>query len=123
MYNEKLFSYPNELPRSDELIDEAIYVLGGGDAPLSIEDLTKNGYQTSRVLEMQLEEILGDNLPIPFYFENMEWNGLLKSDWFPEHGNVSYPLEHAYKLSEKGIERLKEIQKTKEENVNWQMRF
>ena len=118
MYDEELFLNPIKLPRNDELIDEVIYILGGGDEPLSKEDLSKNGYQTGGVISLQLKEKLGDawmSTPILFYMENMFRNDLILEKSFPIHGGDPYgqPKEIAYKLSDNGIKRLEEILKTK----------
>lgn len=123
MYTDsKLFFRPNNIPYNEELVDKIIFILGGGNSPLSEKELKENGYQTGSVIEMTLDN---DNIETPLYLENMNWNNLLESKWFPVHGGDprGQPQEIAYKLSETGIERFKEIQKAKKEDTKFQMRF
>lgn len=123
MYAQKLFSRPNKLPQNEQLMDEVIYLLGGGDEPLSEKDLKENGYQTTGVIEMTLRNGNINIVETPLYLENMNWNKLLESKWFPVHGGTDYPQELAYKLSETGIGLLEEILKSKKnENTKFQMR-
>lgn len=126
MYGKELFLTPMRLPHNDELIDEVIYILGGGDEPLSREDLIKNGYQTGDIIELEIKEKLGnENTHIQFYLQNMVCNNLIESKFFPMHGGDPYgqAQERAYKLSENGIKRLEELLKSKEiENTKVQMR-